>query len=216
MNESDLDYLRNINTSPGPNAGKSIDPTKPGPDDALAQSDAEPVAWREIIKEAIDFIANEHRDPAYEHKGEWLPPKAKKIHAALVAIYTAPPRATSDPRYEISEVEGLFYVQRAGTDTVVAEFTDPPRPDANDRRIKELTKNLRLRIEELETKSNDASGLIEAAELAIEFSEEGRFTPHEKLTEGMTPLEAYELGISDAACWIAQDLRARAADRSAK
>jgi hypothetical protein len=62
MNENDLEYLRNINTSPGPNAGRSIDPTKPGPDAeptvikttgynmgddggpcmGLAQSDAEP------------------------------------------------------------------------------------------------------------------------------------------------------------------------------
>jgi hypothetical protein len=33
MNEKDIEYLRNINTSPGPNAGKSIDPTRPGRDD---------------------------------------------------------------------------------------------------------------------------------------------------------------------------------------
>jgi hypothetical protein len=32
ITDADLDYLRNINTSPGPNAGRSIDPTKPGPD----------------------------------------------------------------------------------------------------------------------------------------------------------------------------------------
>jgi hypothetical protein len=93
ITDADLDYLRNINTSPGPNAGRSIDPTKPGPDadraspepqnvretpeeiarkvavielgvsdetfigkiaaairDALAQSDAEPVAWREALE----------------------------------------------------------------------------------------------------------------------------------------------------------------------
>jgi hypothetical protein len=45
MNERDMEYLGSINTSPGPNAGKSIDQTKPGPD-AIAQSDAEPVAWQ--------------------------------------------------------------------------------------------------------------------------------------------------------------------------
>jgi hypothetical protein len=32
MNDKDLEYLSNINTSPGPSAGRSIDPTKPGPD----------------------------------------------------------------------------------------------------------------------------------------------------------------------------------------
>lgn len=31
IDESDLEYLRNINTTPGPKAGRSIDPTKPGP-----------------------------------------------------------------------------------------------------------------------------------------------------------------------------------------
>jgi hypothetical protein len=46
MNEADIEYLRNINTRPGPNAGRSIDSSKPGPDVALTQSDAEPVAWR--------------------------------------------------------------------------------------------------------------------------------------------------------------------------
>jgi hypothetical protein len=40
ITNDDLQYLRNINTKPGPDSGKSIDPTKPGPDDALAQSDA--------------------------------------------------------------------------------------------------------------------------------------------------------------------------------
>jgi hypothetical protein len=41
VTEADIEYLRNVNTSPGPNAGRSIDPTKPGPDEvALAQSDA--------------------------------------------------------------------------------------------------------------------------------------------------------------------------------
>jgi hypothetical protein len=32
MNDKDMEYLGNINTSPGPNAGRSIDPTKPEPD----------------------------------------------------------------------------------------------------------------------------------------------------------------------------------------
>jgi hypothetical protein len=31
MNERDMEYLGNINTSPGPNAGRSIDATKPRP-----------------------------------------------------------------------------------------------------------------------------------------------------------------------------------------
>jgi hypothetical protein len=55
MNEKDIEYLRNINTSPGPNAGRSIDPMKPQIEDAPKatpfiptwedpQSDAEPVA----------------------------------------------------------------------------------------------------------------------------------------------------------------------------
>jgi hypothetical protein len=47
MNEADIEYLRNINTRPGPNAGRSINPTKrngPDADAALAQSD-EPLAF---------------------------------------------------------------------------------------------------------------------------------------------------------------------------
>jgi hypothetical protein len=32
ITDSDLNYLRNISTRPGPGAGRSIDPTKPGPD----------------------------------------------------------------------------------------------------------------------------------------------------------------------------------------
>jgi hypothetical protein len=38
VTEADIEYLRNINTSPGPNAGRSIDPTKPGPDDDEEQT----------------------------------------------------------------------------------------------------------------------------------------------------------------------------------
>jgi hypothetical protein len=58
MKDADFEYLRNINTKPGPGAGHSIDPTKPGPDD-LAQSDAEPVrpAWVE---------------PDEDHEGEYV------------------------------------------------------------------------------------------------------------------------------------------------
>jgi hypothetical protein len=72
---------------------------------ALAQSDAEPVIQTEFeLDDGLHELA-----------------------------FPAPPRPdTSDPRYEISEVEGRFYVQRAGTDTVVAEFTDPPHPDASE------------------------------------------------------------------------------------
>jgi hypothetical protein len=40
ISDDDLNYLRNINTSPGPNAGKSIDPTKPGPDADRVIADA--------------------------------------------------------------------------------------------------------------------------------------------------------------------------------
>jgi hypothetical protein len=38
MNDQDMEYLGNINTSPGPNAGRSIDP-KPGADDLRHEPD---------------------------------------------------------------------------------------------------------------------------------------------------------------------------------
>jgi hypothetical protein len=41
--------LRNINTSPGPNAGRSIDPTKPGPD-----ADRAPSPGPQDVREAVD------------------------------------------------------------------------------------------------------------------------------------------------------------------
>jgi hypothetical protein len=46
--------------------------------------DAKPVAWRTAVKEAIDFIANEYRDPRYDLEGELLPQEARCIHANLV------------------------------------------------------------------------------------------------------------------------------------
>jgi hypothetical protein len=90
---------------------------------ALAQSDAEPVAW--LIHDPSGFkFASVDKSGAHEYCG-------KRPAYRIEPLYTAPHRSdASDPRYEISEVEGRFYIQRAGTDTVVAEFTDPPRPDA--------------------------------------------------------------------------------------
>jgi hypothetical protein len=63
ISEDDLNYLRNINTRPGPNAGKSIDPTKPGPSDKTDKWDREHVKRRAIVQdekgrfEAIDKAA---------------------------------------------------------------------------------------------------------------------------------------------------------------
>jgi hypothetical protein len=62
-----MEYLGNINTSPGSNAGRSIDPTKPGPDDmAMALhdewngvggwaslADSEKKRWRYMAKAAL-------------------------------------------------------------------------------------------------------------------------------------------------------------------
>jgi hypothetical protein len=77
---------------------------------------AEPVAWRIKTKNGSWLVSNQKEA---ENWGD----RAEPLYAAL------PRSDASDPRYVISEVEGRFYVQRAGTDTVVAEFTDPPRSD---------------------------------------------------------------------------------------
>jgi hypothetical protein len=45
MTQADFDYLRNISTRPGPGAGHSIDPTKPGPDDVLPREHQDPSKW---------------------------------------------------------------------------------------------------------------------------------------------------------------------------
>jgi hypothetical protein len=63
ISDDDLNYLRNINTRPGPNAGKSIDPTRPGPSDKTDKWDREHVKRRAIVQdekgrfEAIDKAA---------------------------------------------------------------------------------------------------------------------------------------------------------------
>jgi hypothetical protein len=54
MNDKDMEYLGNIRKSPGPNAGRSIDPTKPEPD-----ADAYDRAWDAIA--ASDELANAQR-----------------------------------------------------------------------------------------------------------------------------------------------------------
>jgi hypothetical protein len=55
ITDADLDYLRNINTSPGPNAGRSIDPTKPGPD--ADRASPEPQDVRETPEEIARKLA---------------------------------------------------------------------------------------------------------------------------------------------------------------
>jgi hypothetical protein len=55
ITDADLDYLRNINTSPGPNAGRSIDPTKPGPD--ADRASPEPQDVRETPEEIARQLA---------------------------------------------------------------------------------------------------------------------------------------------------------------
>lgn len=67
ITDADLEWLNNVNTMPGPNAGRSIDPSKPGPDDArpaaLAQSDAGPVVWRWRLKGDSDWSFLEDDGP---------------------------------------------------------------------------------------------------------------------------------------------------------
>jgi hypothetical protein len=53
MNEADIEYLRNINTRPGPNAGRSIDPSKPGPDDLEPHASAKDVATKIASRPAL-------------------------------------------------------------------------------------------------------------------------------------------------------------------
>jgi hypothetical protein len=62
MNEKDIEYLRNINTSPGPNAGRSIDQTKPGPADEDVR--AETAAYR-IKAECFDWDGSFSAERAY-------------------------------------------------------------------------------------------------------------------------------------------------------
>jgi hypothetical protein len=68
ISDDDLNYLRNINTRPGRNAGRSIDPTKPGPDDALAQSEAGPATrYRALLREARPYVASAKGDDTETH-----------------------------------------------------------------------------------------------------------------------------------------------------
>jgi hypothetical protein len=56
ITDADLDYLRNINTSPGPNAGRSIDPTKPGPDADRASPEPRDMPSDENIEKAAQIL----------------------------------------------------------------------------------------------------------------------------------------------------------------
>jgi hypothetical protein len=78
MNEADIEYLRNINTRPGPNAGRSIDPSKPGPD-ALAQSDAEPT---QIERVALAICRVNHEDPDRRMPTSENPPDGRPVWTA--------------------------------------------------------------------------------------------------------------------------------------
>lgn len=134
ISEADFEILSNINTQPGPNAGRSIDPTKPGPDDtakspepqdvreawyyikralapymedklsaafgtieaALAQSDAQPVAWRYRPKGSFTWFV------AFE-LGSW-----NNSNYEIEPLYTAPPRPDASGLIEAAKIaEGI-------------------------------------------------------------------------------------------------------------
>jgi ATPase subunit of ABC transporter with duplicated ATPase domains len=98
ISDDDLNYLRNINTIPGPNAGKSIDPTKPGPSDKTDKWDREHVKRRAIVQdekgrfEAIDKAAFAQSDAelAADAKlieaAEWLSTAASRFEEAADAL----------------------------------------------------------------------------------------------------------------------------------
>jgi hypothetical protein len=101
MSEEDIEYLRNINTSPGPNAGKSIDPTKPGPDDLLPREHQDPSKWpsREDMERA--HAAQPDAEPKWQ--GDWsLSAESRK---QLEDIERATVRA-GDPR--LNTIVGKF------------------------------------------------------------------------------------------------------------
>lgn len=54
ITDADLAYLRNIDTRPGPNAGESIDPTKPGPSKG---SDAAEALVERLDQEFLQYRA---------------------------------------------------------------------------------------------------------------------------------------------------------------
>src|SRR4051812_11776738 len=65
ISDDDLNYLRNINTRPGPTAGRSIDPTKPGPDaDRITELEREIAREEKILDYA--FAPDVYRKEAHE------------------------------------------------------------------------------------------------------------------------------------------------------
>jgi hypothetical protein len=96
MNEKDIEYLDNTNTSPGPGAGRSIDPTRPGPADEDVRS--ETAAYR-IKAECFDWDGSFNAERAY--------------HIICAAIAQPDPepdyeRAWSQAQDRIAKLEAAF------------------------------------------------------------------------------------------------------------
>jgi hypothetical protein len=88
--EDDLQWLRNVNMRPGPDAGGSIDPTKPGPDDARAQSAIPPLRYgpAEHMPDGTE-IRRLEVDALLYIKRALAPYMEAKLEAAIRTVETA-------------------------------------------------------------------------------------------------------------------------------
>jgi hypothetical protein len=95
ISDDDLNYLRNINTRPGPNAGKSIDPTKPGPDADSASPDPDDTKvicpncthqFRAISVMDQARLAQSDAEPRLIEAAEWLSTAASRFEEAADAL----------------------------------------------------------------------------------------------------------------------------------
>jgi hypothetical protein len=200
MNEKDMEYLGNIDTSPGPNAGRSIDPTKPGPGDAQRKTPEEigfDIACRWGHSQCAPVVAA----------------AIQEERAALAQFYAGPVawrEALEQQLFDLVELARDTRSDKGGeakwthpVSALIREFTKritaPPRPDApghTDLMVRPETLDAFMEANPLPP---DASaGLIEAAEIL--------------------ETDSHYSG-SNAARWLqeaAHILRARAADRSGK
>jgi hypothetical protein len=134
MNEKDLEYLSNINTSPGPNAGRSIDPTKPGPD-ADAAIRQEPKMTDEERRRMVDDLRR--------RKSSWLEDVADEIErlAEELQYQYACDKAQQE------EIKRLSALAQSDAEPVAWRYAYPLYPDEWNLTQDQLTAEERMRKE---------------------------------------------------------------------
>jgi hypothetical protein len=147
-----LAYLRNINTRPGPNAGRSIDPTKPGPTaDLITELERRIADYREMIVKA-------------ENKDAPLTPLGLQVLEA---------RRAQVEQWE-AELARLRNEQQPGWDSIVHELGECPTiscpaPSPGPQDVRDDDEFSRLDNFQLEYQRNYYRSMYKRADEAVEY-----------------------------------------------